>query len=268
MIDMKKKRKFKWSSLIILIALLVFIYSSFKIVIWFIDNHKNNKIINDITDQITINEEISENVIKSEEIKEDDPYWDFIKMNLMDVDLTNLISINNDTVGWLKVLGTNINYPFVQASDNKYYLTHDFYKHYNGAGWVFLDYRNNKELNDQNNIIYAHGRANETMFGSLKNVLTNDWLNNQNNFVIEVSTKDKNSLWQVFSVYKVPNTNDYIETKFNNEDDFNNFINKLINRSIYDFKTTVNKNDHILTLSTCYNDNIKVVLHAKIIKIS
>ena len=69
---MKKKRKFKWSSLIILIALLVFIYSSFKIVIWFIDNHKNNKIINDITDQITINEEISENVIKSEEIKEDE----------------------------------------------------------------------------------------------------------------------------------------------------------------------------------------------------
>ena len=264
----KKKLKFKWIILIILIAFIIFIFSSFKIINWFIDNQKNNKIIEDIFNKVPFNEEVSENIIQNEEIKEDDPYWDFIKMNLMDVDLTNLIAINNDTVGWLKVLGTNINYPFVQTKDNNYYLTHDFYKQPNSAGWVFLDYRNNKDLNEQNNIIYAHARLNQTMFGSLKNVLSNDWLNNQNNYVIEISTENKNSLWQVFSVYKIPNTNDYIETKFNNENDFNNFINKLITRSIYNFKTTINKNDKILTLSTCYNDNIKVVLHAKLIKTS
>ena len=34
---------------------------------------------------------------------------------------------NPYTVGWLKVEGTDIDYPVVQYSDNSYYLTHDFY---------------------------------------------------------------------------------------------------------------------------------------------
>ena len=46
----------------------------------------------------------------------------------------------------------------------------------------------------------------------------------------------------------------------------NNWISMLINRSSYNFDTSVSENDNILTLSTCYNDNEKVVLHAKLIK--
>ena len=34
------------------------------------------------------------------------------------------------------------------------------------------------------------------------------------------------------------------------------------------FNTTVNKNDKILTLSTCYGNNEKLVVHAKLIKYS
>ena len=41
----------------------------------------------------------------------------------------------------------------------------------------------------------------------------------------------------------------------------------LINRSIYDFKTSISENDKILTLSTCYNDDERLVLHAKLIKL-
>ena len=40
----------------------------------------------------------------------------------------------------------------------------------------------------------------------------------------------------------------------------------LKERSKYNFNTNVTENDNILTLSTCYNDNDKVILHAKLIK--
>ena len=274
MIRMKKKKlKPKWRNIMIILVIIVsfsmLIYASINIFKWFIDNNKSQQIITDLEEKIVVTQdnEISGNTVQNEEeIKENDPYWDFIKMSLIDVDINELKEINDETVGWLKVNGTNINYPFVQASDNKYYLTHDFYKQNNGGGWVFLDYRNKSNLEDKNNIIYAHGRANETMFGSLKNILSSDWINDQKNFTIQVSTQNKNTLWQVFSIYKILNTNDYITTNFNNDEEFSSFITKLINRSNFDFKTTVNKNDIILTLSTCYNDYQKVVLHAKLIK--
>lgn len=183
-------------------------------------------------------------------------------MNLINVDFNELKSINSNTKGWIQVNGTNINYPFVLATDNKYYLTHSFDKSYNGAGWVFLDYRNNINELSKNTIIYAHGRLDTTMFGSLKS----GWLNNSNNYVVKLSTEYENTLWQVFSVYHIPTTSDYIKVDFNSNDDFINWTTMLFNRSTYNFNTNVSGNDNILTLSTCYNDNEKVVLHAKLIK--
>ena len=221
----------------------------------------NDKVI------ITQEEESGVTIVQNEEdILDDDPYWGFIKTSLMDVDIESLKKDNEDTVGWLNVKGTDINYPFVKSKDNKYYLTHDFYKQYNGGGWVFLDYRNNANLSDKNNIIYAHGRANNTMFGSLKNILNSDWFSDTNNYVIQVSTEKLNTLWQVFSVYRILNTNDYIQTKFSSDEEFTSFTQMLLKRSNANFKTNVSKDDIILTLSTCYNDNEKVVLHAKLIK--
>ncbi len=253
--------------LIISISLLG--YSGIKIFSWVKDNQKSEQIMEDLEQKVVFTQEEPSNVTVTQdesEIKEDDPYWDFINTNLVDVDLSELKKTNPQTVGWVSLKGTNINYPFVQTTDNSYYLTHDFYQQYNGGGWVFLDYRNNVNLTDKNSIIYAHGRANSTMFGSLKNILTQSWVNDQRNFIVQVSTEEKNTLWQVFSVYRIPNTNDYLTTQFQSDEEFNNFAQMLINRSNFDFKTTVKASDKILTLSTCYNNDEKVVLHAKLIK--
>ena len=54
------------------------------------------------------------------------------------VDFTPLIAINPEVVGWIQVKGTNINYPFVQHSDNSYYLKKSFDRSYNSAGWDYL----------------------------------------------------------------------------------------------------------------------------------
>ncbi|MGM9834708.1 MAG: class B sortase [Bacilli bacterium] len=272
----KKIRLKKLNLLILIIGIICLIGLSiaiFNIIKWKLNSKEIIDEVNKIQDIVEIkeieNEENVENVEiieQSEEIPPFNPYWDYIKMNLIDVNLNELKKINSSTVGWIQVNGTNINYPFVQTNDNKYYLTHTFNKSYNSAGWVFLDYRNNKNEIDKNNIIYAHGRLDKTMFGSLKNILSSGWLNDSNNYIVKISTETENTLWQVFSVYRIPTTNDYIQINFNSNEEFLEWSNILINRSAYNFNTSINENDNILTLSTCYDKNDKVVLHAKLIK--
>lgn len=270
---MNNKIKLKWKNIIlILMFLILFItlnISIYNIIKWKLDSNKTNEEINTIQENTNI-EEVKDNkgteIIKqAKKIPKENPYWDYIKMNMIDVNFDNLKKINSDVVGWIKVNGTNINYPFVQSKDNKYYLTHSFSKSYNNDGWVFLDYRNNN-INNRNTIIYAHGRTDKTMFGTLRKVLNNGWINNTNNYVIKISTEKENSLWQIFSIYHIPTTNDYLQTEFKNEREYQRFLNILKNRSNHNFNTSITSNDTILTLSTCYNDSEKMVVHAKLIK--
>ena len=269
----RKKIKIKWKNIILILIIITssitLLISIFNIIKWKIDSDKTNYEITNIQENINVEEiqdtentEIIEPVI---EVPKENPYWDYINMNMINVDFNGLKKTNPDVVGWLKVNGTNINYPFVQSNDNDYYLTHSFNKSYNGAGWVFLDYRNNG-TNNKNTIIYAHGRSDKTMFGTLKNVLNNGWLNNTNNYVIKISTETENSLWQIFSVYRIPTTSDYLQTNFNDETEYQNFLDMIKDRSSHNFDTNVASTDNILTLSTCYNNSDKIVVHAKLIK--
>lgn len=265
---MNKKTKIILS-ITIIISLLLLIYSIVNIVIWKNDSNKTNKQIEDIQEEIKVTEvvdtENTEIIEQEEEIPEFNPYWDYIKMNMLNVDFSELKKINNNVKGWIQVNGTNINYPFVQANDNKYYLTHSFDKSWNSAGWLFLDYRNNIN-NNKNTIIYAHDRNDKTMFGSLRTVLTKNWLSNTNNYVIKISTEKENSLWQIFSTYHIPTTSDYLQTNFESDIEYQEFLDMIKNRSSYNFNTNVTSTDNILTLSSCYSNSDKMVVHAKLIK--
>ena len=269
----KKKRTLKLKNLLLILVIITLIIiltiSIFNIIKWKLDSNKTSEEINNIQKNINVEEvedtDNTEIVEPVEEIPKENPYWDYIKMNMLNVDFSELKKINNNVKGWIQVNGTNINYPFVQANDNKYYLTHSFDKSWNSAGWLFLDYRNNY-TNNKNTIIYAHGRTDKTMFGSLKKVLSNEWLNNSNNYIIKISTEKENSLWQIFSIYHIPTTSDYLETNFSSDTEYLDFLNMLLTRSAYNFNTSINSNDNILTLSTCYNNSDKMVVHAKLIK--
>ncbi|CDF10853.1 putative uncharacterized protein [Mycoplasma sp. CAG:776] len=274
MVIKKKRYKLKWKNLIALIiffiAFIFLIKSGINLINYFIDTNKTNDEIKEIEDVVNIEEtkdnENTEIIEQKEEIPKENPYWDYIKMNLINVNFDELLKINNETKGWIQVNGTNINYPFVQTNNNDYYLTHSFNKSYNQAGWVFMDYRNNTTDYDKNTILYAHGMNNKTMFGSLRNILSSSWYDNTDNHIIKLSTPTENTLWQVFSVYHIETTNDYIQTRFTSDEEYQNFLNKLKNRSAVEFDTSINANDKILTLSTCYNKTDKVVMHAKLIK--
>ena len=270
--EKQKKNKIINKVLIIIIYLIlisIFIFAGYKCINWFKDNKKIEKQVKEINEIIEI-EETPDNenieVIEQPEDNKTGQYWNYLNMKLINVNFQELKNQNSDTVGWIQVNGTNINYPFVQTTNNDYYLTHAFDKTYNDAGWVFLDYRNNIKDLHKNTIIYAHSRLDHSMFGTLKNVLHTEWINNPDNFIIKLSMESENTMWQVFSVYHIPTTSDYLQIDFYDNSEFLEFGNMLLNRSAYNFNTSISENDKILTLSTCYSDTEKTVLHAKLIK--
>ncbi len=266
---------------IVLVAIICF--SAYNIIRWQAENDIADEQIRDLQQETVITEiaeepaeteptETTQPVVQTIDthklLSNTDPYWELVKIPLMDADLSSARAKNADVAGWIQVPGTNINYPFVKTDNNDYYLTHSLNRSWNSAGWVFLDYRNNSSLTDKNQILYAHGRIDGSMFGSLVNVLSANWQNNQSNHVVKISNDTSDSLWQVFSVYKVPVTSDYLKTNFDSDAEFGQFIRMISDRSVYDFKTTVTYADKIITLSTCVGLNDRAVLHAKLIKIA
>lgn len=261
----KQRKRFFW--VFFFIFIIIFIYSVFRVTVWIIDSMNISKLLTSINQNTQISEVDGRQGQQFNPPQDKfDPYWGYINTNLLDVNLDELTKINHQTKGWVQVKGTNINYPFVQAEDNNYYLNHSFSKKYNQAGWIFLDYRNNIDSLGENTILYGHGRVGNTMFGTLKNIVTSSWFSNKENRLIRVSSHKHNSLWQVFSVYQIDTTNDYLQTSFSKEKDFSEFLDMIRSRSELNFNTSTNHNDKILTLSTCLNSSKRIVIHAKLIK--
>lgn len=261
---------------VFLLALLLFfstilIFSAFKVIEWFSDNNSTDKVIEKINTDVKVDEIIDN---ENTEVIDEEPtepekvsdYFYYITYPLINVDFENLLKTNNETVGWINVNNTNINYPFVQGINNTYYLNHSFDKSYNSAGWVFMDYRNNKEMNNRNTILYAHGRIDKTMFGSLYKTQYPAWYQNKSNHVIRISTPSVNMSYQIFSVYKIEEESYYIQTDFTTDDVYLEFLNTIKERSKYDFNVVLGASDKIITLSTCANDKERYVVHAKLIK--
>lgn len=231
--------------IIMLVFVSMFIFSLIKIIEWLKDNKARDKVIEEI-----------QNTYFIDEGKED--------IEKYSIDFKKLKEKNADTVAWIKINGTDIEYPVVKTNNNEYYLNHGFDKSENGAGWVFMDYRNIGDTTDDNMIIYGHNRRDGGMLGTLKNILTDEWQNNEENLTIPFVSEKIKKEYKVFSVYKIEKEDYYITTNFNTSEEFGSFIENIKSRSIKDFGVDVTKDDKILTISTCANNNnYRVVLHAK-----
>ncbi|MGM9876790.1 MAG: hypothetical protein ACI310_06160, partial [Bacilli bacterium] len=97
-------------NIILIFFIILFVFSGFKIIMWFLNNRENKKIAEEISQAITIDEE---------SVEEKEKYK---------VDFQALKDKNSDTVGFLKVNGTNIEYTVVKGTNNSYYLKHNFNK--------------------------------------------------------------------------------------------------------------------------------------------
>ena len=263
-----KTQRFIWGSVIVL-SVIVFLIALFILIRWLIDAKKTDNMVEEIYEIADVKEvQMTTTTTDNDDdttTKTKDDYDIYANMSILSINFENLLKVNSDTKGWVMVPGTEINYPFVQYTDNNYYLKHSYDKSSNKKGWVFLDYRNNVNDFDKNTVLYAHGLVNNQMFGSMRNIVKENWYTNSDNHFIKTATLQNNQVWQVFSTYTIEPESYYIITKFNNDDEFLDFVNTLKKRSVYDYNVDVSKDDKILTLSSCYSDSKRMVLHAKLI---
>ena len=234
----RKKRNNIVINILLLIFIVLFVFSSIKIIYWYLDNQKSNKVFRSISNDIKV-------------IDRDNKY---------NIDFFNLKKKNSDTVAFIRVNGTNIEYPVVKTDNNDYYLNHSFDKSVNSAGWVFANFINKFDDTDKNIVLFAHARRDGSMFGSLTKTLDREWINNKDNLIINFTTINNRYLFKVFSIYYINTTDDYININYNEE-----LLNTIIKRSIYKLDEEISISDKVLTLSTCYNNSKKLVVHAKLI---
>ena len=236
-----KKRKIIIKIIEILFIILLII-SAYKLLNYTKDTKDNKNIIDDLSKNVKI------------------------KNNKLIVDFNELKKINSDTIAYLKINNTNINYPVVKYKDNEFYLNHNFEKKVNSGGWLFSDYKNNFDDNDKNIVIYGHNMKNKTMFGTLSKTLTNEWQNDEKNLLITLVTEKGQYKYKIFSTYRIDNEEYYIKTNFIDNNEYINFLSTIKKRSNKYYDVPLNEEDQILTLSTCSGNNKRVVVHAKKVK--
>lgn len=264
----KKSRKSILYWFLLLLAIPVLGINSYKLATWFKDRQNTKIQINEIMMDTGIGQLNIANATAATSLttqnEKSDVYHQFLDKKWQDLSFSDLQKKNKDVVAWLEVPGTNINYPVVQSKDNSYYLNHSFNKQKNSAGWIYMDYRNSSDTLNQNTIIYGHSLWNKLMFGSLSELLKKQHYNNQINKNIWLITPEYQYRYQIVSVYTIKEELYYLTTDFTNEK-YQTFLKTIEKRSKIKFKMPDNKFNSILTLSTCYDDEKRLVVHALLV---
>ncbi|MDL2257662.1 class B sortase [Eubacteriales bacterium OttesenSCG-928-K08] len=179
-------------------------------------------------------------------------------------DLSSAFKLNDDTVGWIKISNTNINYPIVyddghtKSGGSWYYADHNFYKEKDNAGAVHSYY----DRLTRNNVITAHNmRKSGTMFHDLHKVQESFDLTKSSNRTITVDWYGYTK-WEIFAVYETKDDEPASTLKYNtqhlakaSESTIKEWINYQISRSEKNLGVSVSSNDILMTLVTCGDEH-------------
>jgi sortase B len=244
--------------ILMIISLIGIIYNLKEILVWDKNTDSNNKIKEETHIEIDADAQVIEISTKNDEENIEE---------LVLSKLDNLKIKNKDTVGYIKVNNSYIDYVVVQSNDNDYYLDRDFNKKKNVAGWIFADYRNKFDGSDKNIILYGHNMKDGSMFGTLHKTHEREWQSNEENLTIIFAHNNEIKKYKVFSTYEIEAEEYYIKTEFENDGEYLKFLKTLKSRSNYNYDIYLKTIDNILTLSSCTSTgNRRTVLHAVEIK--
>jgi len=164
------------------------------------------------------------------------------------IDLTALQRVNSQVIGWIQIPDTGISYPLMQGQDNDYYLTHTWDGTRNSMGAIFLDYRNSRDLDDFNTIIYGHKMNNDSMFGLLHQYKNEGYLEAHPSLYI--TDQQGTHCYDIFACYETATTNTY-RRDFADDGEKQVYLDECLSQRLLDNGIQPGVEDHILTLSTC-----------------
>ena len=241
----------KVSKIILMLLIVVLAISSYFFIKELVKNKKETDIFDDLQEIVenpenTTNENQFTDILENEEgnLSYENTY-----------NLENIAKINSDIIGWIKIDGTNIDYPIMQNGD--YYLHKDIYKNYSSHGTPYLAPFCNLKKSD-NLIIYGHHMKDNTMFSQLEKYKSyNFYLNHKyiKFFTIENGRTIENT-YEVMIAFKTIAYSDegfryYSYTDFQNYEDYEEFVENCRNLEFYYTGVVGTHQDKYITLSTC-----------------
>lgn len=247
---------------VILIALIVFGYSAYQLVLTHLQDAEGEAVISGVSDLFTkeyetdesgerVTDEAGEPVVIEGTGDGASFHWDY--------DL--LLTYNSSALGYIRQEnGEYIDYPILQHTDNQYYLNHLPDHTYNRIGSIYVDYRIGEGLNAKNPIVYGHRMGAPTgnnMFGSLV------WYINKTGYEQQHPDMDvyigyKHYKYYVFACYETPAVgSDTYRYSFSSDEEFLKYVEECKAKSIKEFPLAgeITADDYILTLSTCTVDD-------------
>ncbi|SFB03122.1 sortase B [Acetitomaculum ruminis DSM 5522] len=248
--EKKKKNSKAGYSVIIVIGLCLILFSAVALFYIGYGYYTAQKEYKDITQEY----------LKEDKLKDSDDWW----YKGVHINFDDLEKINPDVIGWIRFDNLGISYPIMQTDNDKSYLKKTFFGNKNSAGSIFLSYMNSYDFSDYHSIIFGHNMIDGSMFAKLKKYADIDFY--KENKYYTIYTKNKVIRVEIFSASSISPKSD-IYTIYNSYDDtYPDFVKNLKEKSTYDTGVEVNDKDRVITLSTCYGDYKRFVVHGKIIK--
>lgn len=157
--------------------------------------------------------------------------------------------------GWLKIDGTNVDYPVMWGPDNKYYLSHDMEHKFDKNGMLIMDTCCSEQYKSPQLIIYGHNVQSGRMFGELLNYkdqayykyhpsITYDSLFESNKYeivAVVVASMEQKDDQEAF----------YHFTHFIDESEYDTYITEMKNQSLYETECKPEYGDELIALVTC-----------------
>ncbi|MDD4326908.1 MAG: sortase [Eubacteriales bacterium] len=265
---------------VLAIAIPVFIYSAGQLIYKLYQYQRDDKNMAEVVD---LKPDTGKNPFKENNEKIDDesvldlPYEvlkgtdSYLNKDGILAEYADLKSMNADFVGWINFPGFEkpIDFPMVYSGDNSFYLRRDFNKNDSQAGSIFLDGSNDPyhedPLNiDRNYVIYGHAMRNKSMFG----YLTDYWGNEKSreNSTIYIDLLNTRLEYEVISTFLCQPDYNYRQTRFLSDDQYLDYLNRMIEESDVEYDVSVTADDKIITLSTCYKSTRRTAIIAKLVK--
>lgn len=249
-------------NVILLVCLAIAVYAGYQIYLEYNEYHTGT-VEYDKVQEIAKENGIGNSDDDSSDTEEVNDNEKKIVKNLEDI-YASMKAQNPDYVGWLYVNDT-ISYPVVQK-DNEYYLRRTFYGTYNRAGTLFIDENVEDGWDSLNVLVYGHNLMNQKMFGTLDNYSKKSYC--EEHPVFYVYLENEYRVYRVFSAYQTyPNTDTY-QVAFEDENEYKNYVEAMIEKSLYQVENTAVDAKNIVTLSTCTNkDDGRFVVHGYLEKV-
>lgn len=251
MANKQKKSKKIMFILLEILFVLIFIYAALQLGNIFSDYHRATKEYDTLAEKVVTEAPVEEKEKVEEEEEEEDILdlpFDY-EVPSYQVDLEAVKSQNKDTVGWIILPDSKINYPILKSKDNTEYLTTTFEGQSSNSGAIFMDMYCNTDFSCQNTIIYGHNMKNGSMFRALNNMTDKKYFWRHHIFCIDTGEGFKN--YEVISCYQTQETDlSSWQISFESKEAYGAWLESIAKRCNYDCADyDVNKNT--ITLSTC-----------------